>query len=67
MATKCADCGTADAVHDSPRQHPDAVANAGLCTSCYDAAFAEVNGPDAPIHGGPDQPPVYNVGDEVPV
>ncbi len=62
MAT-CADCGTAEAVHDSPRQHPNATPNAGLCTSCYAAAFTEVNGPDAPLTGGSDGPARANPGD----
>ena len=65
MAT-CADCGTAEAVSDSPRQHPDAAPNAGLCASCYATAFAEVNGADAELSGGPDAAPRYNEGDEVP-
>ena len=62
MAT-CSDCNSAEAVHDSPREHKDDAANVGLCGACYLDAFVEVNGPDADITGGPDMPPVANEGD----
>ncbi len=65
MAT-CADCGMAEAVKDSPKQHPDAASNAVVCVSCYAVAFEEVNGADAEMNG-PDAPPRYNEGDAVPV
>ena len=62
----CSDCGQFEAVNDSPRQHPDAAPNAGLCVSCYAVAFEDVNGADAELSGGPDAPPRYNEGDEPP-